>query len=105
MSTHATYVELITVADGFKYIGTMQICVARMLKESGIFFVVCCNAVAVHMKFAEPWLGPVAFGNCRYGFYPVDVCNRRRGWPNRSRSDGTSLKDSIFSMKNLPPAE
>lgn len=24
--------------DGYKYIGTMQICVARMLKESGIFF-------------------------------------------------------------------
>ncbi|KAG8904755.1 hypothetical protein FRB99_001232 [Tulasnella sp. 403] len=31
--------KLITVADGFKYIGTMQICIARMLKESGIFFV------------------------------------------------------------------
>ncbi|KAG8952607.1 hypothetical protein FRC04_003968 [Tulasnella sp. 424] len=31
--------ELITVFDGFKYIGTMQICVARMLRESGIFFV------------------------------------------------------------------
>ncbi|PPQ64620.1 hypothetical protein CVT24_008357 [Panaeolus cyanescens] len=30
--------ELVTVFDGFKYIGTMQICVARMLKESGIFF-------------------------------------------------------------------
>ncbi|KAG8909839.1 hypothetical protein FRC00_009336, partial [Tulasnella sp. 408] len=30
---------LITVFDGFKYIGTMQVCVARMLRESGIFFV------------------------------------------------------------------
>ncbi|KAF8897831.1 calcium activated cation channel [Infundibulicybe gibba] len=30
--------EIITVFDGYKYIGTMQICVARMLKESGIFF-------------------------------------------------------------------
>ncbi|KAI9467155.1 calcium activated cation channel [Lactarius psammicola] len=30
--------ELMTVFDGFKYIGTMQICVARMLRESGIFF-------------------------------------------------------------------
>ncbi|KZT60703.1 calcium activated cation channel [Calocera cornea HHB12733] len=30
--------ELLTVVDGFKYIGTMQICVSRMLKESGIFF-------------------------------------------------------------------
>ncbi|KAF8272129.1 calcium activated cation channel [Lactarius quietus] len=30
--------ELLTVFDGFKYIGTMQICVARMLRESGIFF-------------------------------------------------------------------
>ncbi|KAL1723466.1 hypothetical protein EV715DRAFT_190734 [Schizophyllum commune] len=29
---------LITVFDGYKYIGTMQICVARMLQESGIFF-------------------------------------------------------------------
>ncbi|KAG9037681.1 hypothetical protein FRB95_004527 [Tulasnella sp. JGI-2019a] len=33
------WMKLITVVDGFKYIGTMQICVARMLKESGIFFV------------------------------------------------------------------
>ncbi|KAH9077030.1 calcium activated cation channel [Lactarius deliciosus] len=30
--------ELMTVFDGFKYIGTTQICVARMLRESGIFF-------------------------------------------------------------------
>ncbi|KAI0321937.1 calcium activated cation channel [Amylostereum chailletii] len=30
--------ELITIFDGYKYMGTMQICVARMLKESGIFF-------------------------------------------------------------------
>ncbi|KAE9409981.1 hypothetical protein BT96DRAFT_962045 [Gymnopus androsaceus JB14] len=30
--------ELITVFDGYKFIGTMQICVARMLQESGIFF-------------------------------------------------------------------
>ncbi|ETW84143.1 receptor-activated Ca2+ cation channel [Heterobasidion irregulare TC 32-1] len=29
---------LITVFDGYKYIGTMQICIARMLRESGIFF-------------------------------------------------------------------
>ncbi|KAJ6538556.1 Ca2+-permeable cation channel activity protein [Mycena vulgaris] len=30
--------ELVTVFDGYKYVGTMQICVARMLQESGIFF-------------------------------------------------------------------
>ncbi|KAF8914195.1 calcium activated cation channel [Gymnopilus junonius] len=30
--------KLLTVFDGYKYVGTMQICVARMLKESGIFF-------------------------------------------------------------------
>jgi len=29
---------LITIFDGFKYMGTLQICVARMLQESGIFF-------------------------------------------------------------------
>ncbi|KAF9780251.1 calcium activated cation channel, partial [Thelephora terrestris] len=29
---------LITVFDGYKYMGTLQICVARMLRESGIFF-------------------------------------------------------------------
>ncbi|KAG8918772.1 hypothetical protein FRC00_012088, partial [Tulasnella sp. 408] len=33
------WMKIITVFDGFKYIGTMQICVARMLRESGIFFV------------------------------------------------------------------
>ncbi|KIJ20360.1 hypothetical protein PAXINDRAFT_166432 [Paxillus involutus ATCC 200175] len=30
--------ELVTIFDGYKYMGTMQICVARMLQESGIFF-------------------------------------------------------------------
>ncbi|KAI0089070.1 calcium activated cation channel [Irpex rosettiformis] len=30
--------KLITIFDGYKYVGTMQICVARMLQESGIFF-------------------------------------------------------------------
>ncbi|KAI0303946.1 hypothetical protein BC826DRAFT_201757 [Russula brevipes] len=32
------WMKLITVFDGYKYIGTMQICVSRMLRESGIFF-------------------------------------------------------------------
>ncbi|KAF5363683.1 hypothetical protein D9756_000150 [Leucocoprinus leucothites] len=32
------WMKLVTIFDGYKYIGTMQICVARMLKESGIFF-------------------------------------------------------------------
>ncbi|KAI0254847.1 hypothetical protein BJV78DRAFT_881185 [Lactifluus subvellereus] len=32
------WMKLFTVFDGFKYIGTLQICVARMLRESGIFF-------------------------------------------------------------------
>ncbi|KAL0580084.1 Calcium channel yvc1 [Marasmius crinis-equi] len=30
--------KLVTVFDGYKYVGMMQICVARMLRESGIFF-------------------------------------------------------------------
>ncbi|KAH8118466.1 calcium activated cation channel, partial [Phellopilus nigrolimitatus] len=32
------WMKLITVVDGYKWVGTMQICVARMLQESGIFF-------------------------------------------------------------------
>jgi len=32
------WMKLLTVVDGYKWVGTMQICVARMLKESGIFF-------------------------------------------------------------------
>ncbi|KAI6130332.1 hypothetical protein EDD16DRAFT_1541675 [Pisolithus croceorrhizus] len=32
------WMKLVTIFDGFKYMGTMQICVARMLQESGIFF-------------------------------------------------------------------
>ncbi|KAK2466056.1 hypothetical protein APHAL10511_001698 [Amanita phalloides] len=31
------WMKLVTVFEGYKYIGTMEICVARMLKESGIF--------------------------------------------------------------------
>ncbi|KAF8450621.1 hypothetical protein L210DRAFT_3618243 [Boletus edulis BED1] len=34
--------ELVTVFDGHQYIGTMQICVSRMLQESGIFFSLLC---------------------------------------------------------------
>jgi len=30
--------KLIPIFDGYKYVGTMQICIARMLQESGIFF-------------------------------------------------------------------
>ncbi|EIN10527.1 calcium activated cation channel [Punctularia strigosozonata HHB-11173 SS5] len=32
------WMKLVTVFDGYKYVGTMQICMARMIKESGIFF-------------------------------------------------------------------
>jgi len=32
------WMKLVTVVDGYKYIGTMQICVGRMLQESTIFF-------------------------------------------------------------------
>ncbi|KAI6034454.1 hypothetical protein PISMIDRAFT_672686 [Pisolithus microcarpus 441] len=32
------WMKLVTIFDGYKYMGTMQICVARMLQESGIFF-------------------------------------------------------------------
>ncbi|KIY69733.1 hypothetical protein CYLTODRAFT_420417 [Cylindrobasidium torrendii FP15055 ss-10] len=32
------WMKLLTIFDGYKYIGTMQICIARMLQESGIFF-------------------------------------------------------------------
>jgi hypothetical protein len=37
--------RIVTILDGFKYMGTMQICVARMLQESAIFFV-----VSVHLQ-------------------------------------------------------
>jgi hypothetical protein len=39
-AVYFSYLGIITVVDGFKYIGTMQICVARMMQESTIFFVV-----------------------------------------------------------------
>ncbi|KAI0335667.1 hypothetical protein GY45DRAFT_1317046 [Cubamyces sp. BRFM 1775] len=32
------WMKLIPIFDGYKFVGTMQICVARMLKESGFFF-------------------------------------------------------------------
>ena len=32
--------ELLTVVDGFKTIGTMQVCISRMFQESTIFFLV-----------------------------------------------------------------
>ncbi|EJD01312.1 calcium activated cation channel [Fomitiporia mediterranea MF3/22] len=42
------WMKLITIVDGFKWVGTMQICVARMLQESGIFF-----AVILAIGFAQ----------------------------------------------------
>ncbi|CAE7086186.1 unnamed protein product [Rhizoctonia solani] len=33
------WMKLVTVVEGFKYVGTMQICVSRMLQESTLFFV------------------------------------------------------------------
>ncbi|KAH9943256.1 uncharacterized protein BXZ73DRAFT_87627 [Epithele typhae] len=38
LSFAAPSCELIPIFDGYKFVGTMQICVARMLKESGFFF-------------------------------------------------------------------
>ncbi|KAL4076182.1 hypothetical protein J3A83DRAFT_4357282 [Scleroderma citrinum] len=32
------WMKLVTIFDGYKYIGTMQLCISRMLRESGIFF-------------------------------------------------------------------
>ncbi|KAF8351641.1 calcium activated cation channel [Amanita rubescens] len=32
------WIKLVTIFDGYKFIGTLEICVTRMLKESGIFF-------------------------------------------------------------------
>ncbi|KAJ7068566.1 calcium activated cation channel [Mycena amicta] len=32
------WMKIITIFDGYQYVGMMQICVARMLQESGIFF-------------------------------------------------------------------
>ncbi|OBZ76077.1 Calcium channel YVC1 [Grifola frondosa] len=32
------WMKIIPIFDGYKFVGTMQICVGRMLKESGIFF-------------------------------------------------------------------
>ncbi|KAH0839846.1 hypothetical protein J3R83DRAFT_796 [Lanmaoa asiatica] len=36
------WMKLVTVFDGYQYMGTMQICVSRMLQESGIFFALLC---------------------------------------------------------------
>ena len=46
--------EVITVVDGFKYVGTLQICVSRMLQESTIFVAVCvvlCCGGSLELKF------------------------------------------------------
>lgn len=32
------WMKVIPIFDGYKFVGTMQICIARMLQESGIFF-------------------------------------------------------------------
>ncbi|EJD53958.1 calcium activated cation channel [Auricularia subglabra TFB-10046 SS5] len=40
------WMKLITVVEGYKYIGTMTICVARMLRESVIFFGFLCVLLA-----------------------------------------------------------
>ncbi|KAF8311893.1 calcium activated cation channel [Clavulina sp. PMI_390] len=44
------WMKLITVLDGFKYIGTLQICVSRMMQESAIFF---CLLAILGIGFAQ----------------------------------------------------
>jgi hypothetical protein len=44
------FTELVTVVEGFKYVGTMQICVSRMLQESTIFFVVCLSHAVLFVR-------------------------------------------------------
>ncbi|KAL6305806.1 hypothetical protein BKA93DRAFT_816703 [Sparassis latifolia] len=63
--SHRSLLELIPIFDGFKFVGTMQICVARMLKESGIFF-------GVRLYFLR------FFCSKRYVFYPAACTTRDR---------------------------
>lgn len=63
----------------YRYMGTMQICVARMLQESGIFFAVRAVLITIRagaeygagVLVAMPlrrWVraGDVCFGRCRW---------------------------------------
>jgi len=65
--------ELVTIFDGYKYIGTMQICVARMLKESGIFFAVSEFLLSPVMEFDPSILPWAATIGARLRIHPGSV--------------------------------
>ncbi|KAI0677344.1 hypothetical protein C8Q78DRAFT_1002340 [Trametes maxima] len=59
------WMKLIPIFDGYKFVGTMQICVARMLKESGFFF---CLLALLGIGFLQ-------------GLYALDAADGRTDHP------------------------
>lgn len=122
----ATASELLTVVDGYKcaysnhvtvsfihfflrWIGTMQICVARMLKESGIFFAVrTFNSLSCAQSIQS---GMEVIINSRYRFRPRTLrhgCSWWRDWTwcSRRQCPNSSLTSvcppSAFRTYDLP---
>ncbi|KAJ7180384.1 calcium activated cation channel [Mycena crocata] len=74
------WMKLVTIFDGYKYVGTMQICVARMLQESGIFFALLSVLI-------------VGFGQ---GLYALDASD------GTSESGGTIVNVLLQALLQAP---
>ena len=91
---YVPYLGVITVVDGFKYIGTMQICVARMLQESTIFFV-----VSRLFKLRIISIGAESNPSC----YPCYLSGSTKGcmrWMQQMGSQTKDLKSFIRCFKH-----
>ena len=72
-----------------RYMGTMQICVARMLKESGIFFAVGLDFVFRH--YIYPLVQHTVALRSGHWLSPGPLCTWRCGWFNGVVWRGTSF--------------
>ncbi|KAJ3556754.1 hypothetical protein NM688_g1844 [Phlebia brevispora] len=83
------WMKLIPIFDGFKYVGTMQICVARMLRESSLFF----SLLAV-----------LSIGFIQ-GMYALDALDTAKGDADDPRTVMKLLVEALLQSPDYSPWE
>ncbi|EJF62394.1 calcium activated cation channel [Dichomitus squalens] len=97
------WMKLIPIFDGYKFVGTMQICVARMLKESGFFF---CLLALLGIGFLQGLYAlDAADGNSDH---PIEILNgliqALLQAPNYDMFSGSPAGLGLYYMWNVATA-
>lgn len=82
----------------YRYIGTMQICVSRMLRESGIFFAVCFLLSTYLPLDGSPILITLAVISPRCWLPSRTICPGRGRRPNRLSGTGMNHHGRLSSQ-------